>query len=172
MCFVLTLVDALADKAYGEQGYEYFSLSSQTRGPYPVSLPRLHASHVLVEAMKSFLIQEHALLMFLILPFAQVFGNVEKTIFLGPETKNNWPRDYPSSSDFHLDELSPSHPSIRRQLKASFSSAEHSSKGTETWLLLKRLEPGQRYEVRICWSATVGLYCYMRISNPLTGELP
>lgn len=33
--------------------------------------------------------------------------------------------------------------------------ASAGGKGTESWFLLEGLVPGQRYEVRVCWVATV-----------------
>jgi hypothetical protein len=52
--------------------------------------------------------------------------------------------------------ISPLHPTVRTRLNASFPT-NTASKGTATWVLLDGLSPGARYEVRICWLATVGI---------------
>lgn len=82
-------------------------------------------------------------------------GNVEKTIFLGPASISI-PSGHPNLKDLYLDVLSPplSRLSLRRQIPASFPTPTD-PRGNETWLLLEGLEGGRRYEVRICWVATV-----------------
>ena len=84
-----------------------------------------------------------------------VQGNVEKTIFLGPEAIQI-PQQHPSLQDLELETLSPSRPDLRRQLSAEFPKPS-TPKGTEAWFLLEGLKQHQRYEVRICWAATVSL---------------
>ena len=84
-----------------------------------------------------------------------VQGNVEKTIFLGPEAIQI-PQQHPSLQDLKLESLSPSEPVLRRQLSAAFPKPS-TPKGTEAWFLLEGLKQYQRYEVRICWAATVSL---------------
>lgn len=84
-----------------------------------------------------------------------VLGNVEKAIFLGPEPVDiHNPQQQPNIDSLRLEVLSPLNTQLRRQLSASFPSST-SPKGTEAWFLLDRLRPKQRYEVRICWAATV-----------------
>lgn len=82
-------------------------------------------------------------------------GNVEKTIFLAPPSISI-PSGHPNLNDLHLDVLSTplSRLSLRRQVPASFPTLTD-PRGNETWLLLEGLEEGRRYEVRICWVATV-----------------
>lgn len=82
-------------------------------------------------------------------------GNVEKTIFLAPPSISI-PSGHPNLQDLYLDVLSTplSLLSLRRQLPASFPTPTH-PRGNETWLLLEGLEEGRRYEVRICWAASV-----------------
>lgn len=82
-------------------------------------------------------------------------GNVEKTIFLAPPSVSI-PLGRPNLEDLYLDVLSTplSLLSLRRQLPASFPTPANPG-GNETWLLLEGLEEGRRYEVRICWMATV-----------------
>ncbi|KAF2128852.1 hypothetical protein P153DRAFT_265987, partial [Dothidotthia symphoricarpi CBS 119687] len=81
-----------------------------------------------------------------------VNANVEKTIFLGPRpvTLPNVP---PSLDDLRLHTLSPLQPILATQLSVHFPS-EHAPRGLESWYLLRGLEDGRRYEVRICWPAT------------------
>ena len=89
----------------------------------------------------------------LILWIAVVLGNVEKTIFLGPAA-------VPASQQrqqldlLRLDVLQPSRSMLRRQLKSTFPTRSD-PKGTASWFLLEGLTEGQRYEVRVCWLATV-----------------
>ncbi|KAK0704722.1 hypothetical protein B0H67DRAFT_649139 [Lasiosphaeris hirsuta] len=93
---------------------------------------------------------------FLTLPFLcwsqKALANVEKTIFLGP-TPIPIPSANPSLDALHLDDLSPTASSRKVQLESQFPTDTHPL-GISTWLLLKDLEEGRRYEVRICWAAT------------------
>lgn len=85
----------------------------------------------------------------------QVLANVEKTIFLAPPAISISP-SHPNLEDLFLDVLTPA-PSrwrLRRQVAASFATSTD-PRGNETWLLLEGLEEKRRYEVRICWAATV-----------------
>lgn len=91
-------------------------------------------------------------LLLCILP-GPAFANVEKTVFLAPATIHV-PTDHPNLDDLQIDAFSPLQSSLRLHLDAAFPSAER-SKGVESWYLLDNLNQGQRYEVRICWSATV-----------------
>ncbi|KLU91548.1 hypothetical protein MAPG_10066 [Magnaporthiopsis poae ATCC 64411] len=84
----------------------------------------------------------------------QAAANVEKTIFLGPQTINV-PQQGPTFDNLHLDVLSPAADlAIRTRLQAEFPNSTSGSRGKATWLLLDDLTPGQRYEVRVCWAAT------------------
>ena len=88
-----------------------------------------------------------------IIPFAA--ANVEKTIFLGPPPVNI-PTQKPTLSDLNLPSLTPGNSSIRTELDRVFPSGPPDPvAGQATWLLLDNLVPGQRYEVRVCWSAVV-----------------
>ncbi|KAL4979409.1 hypothetical protein BDW66DRAFT_102391 [Aspergillus desertorum] len=76
-------------------------------------------------------------------------ANVEKAIFIAPSAL---------STDSTLDELglerlTPASGMLRTTLNASFPT-DAQRQGTDSWYLLKNLNPGQRYEVRICWLAT------------------
>jgi hypothetical protein len=82
-----------------------------------------------------------------------VKANVEKTIFLAPSPVV-LPDVRPSLEDLHLHALSHTQTILPTQLPVQFPSkaAPH---GLESWHLLQHLEAGRRYEVRICWPATV-----------------
>ncbi|RVX73608.1 hypothetical protein B0A52_02497 [Exophiala mesophila] len=80
-----------------------------------------------------------------------VVANTEKVVFVAPTAE-------PLPSDASIDNLlltsfSEPFPSARTYINASFPTKD-SEKGTETWFLLEQLQPGRRYEVRICWLAT------------------
>ncbi|MCJ1363892.1 hypothetical protein MMC16_003001 [Acarospora aff. strigata] len=79
-------------------------------------------------------------------------ANVEKVIFLGPESIAI-PTGHPNLDDLSLDRISPVQSSLRTQLAAEFPH-ENSPKGRVSWFLLEGLEPGRRYETRVCWAAT------------------
>lgn len=80
-------------------------------------------------------------------------ANVEKTIFLGPEPVNI-PNQQPSLSTLNIDTLTPEDWSLRTHLDATFPTEEF-KRGSSSWFILDNLTEGQRYEVRICWLATV-----------------
>jgi len=89
-----------------------------------------------------------------ILWFINVSANVEKVIFSAPDAQPK-PQDA-SIDNLLLTPLSESYPSVRTYINASFPT-NTSVKGTESWFLLDGLIPRRRYEVRICWLATVCL---------------
>lgn len=92
-----------------------------------------------------------------------VHGNVEKTIFLAPEAIQI-SQQHPNLEDLKLEVLSSSNPTLRRQLSAAFPKPT-SPKGIAAWFLLDKLTQHQRYEVRICWAATVSLWTLMSHSS-------
>ncbi len=92
-----------------------------------------------------------------------VLGNVEKTIFLAPEAIDI-PQQHPHLDDLNLEALSPLDWSLRRELYAAFPKVEK-PKGIEAWFLLDGLRSRQRYELRICWAATVGRTMRLPISS-------
>lgn len=83
----------------------------------------------------------------------RVLANVEKTVFVAPPAISI-PTAHPNLDDLSLIPLSPLHLSVRTRLNASFPT-DDAANGSEHWLLLDGLSPGARYEVRICWLATV-----------------
>lgn len=74
-------------------------------------------------------------------------ANTEKAIFLAPATSEL------KSLNRSLDTLTPAVPKLRKSLPVAFPT-DDLPYGTEFWFLLRDLNPGQRYEVRVCWAAT------------------
>lgn len=96
-------------------------------------------------------------------------ANVEKTIFVAP-APNPIPPENRGHNDLGLERLSPSDHMVRTMLNASFPT-EDAPRGTESWFYLEDLHPGRRYEVRICWLATVSTvtrFCIRRCTELLT----
>jgi hypothetical protein len=87
----------------------------------------------------------------------RVNANVEKTIFLGPSAVV-LPHVQPSLNDLRLHSLSHLQTILPTVLPVHFPS-ETAPHGREFWYLLQHLEAGRRYEVRICWPATVSQLC-------------
>jgi hypothetical protein len=99
----------------------------------------------------------YALAPLLTLLLQTAHANVEKTIFLAPTPSPLSSSNItPDLSDLGLDLLSPENNILRTNLNASFPSTAKPD-GAESWFLLEGLNPGQRYEVRVCWLATVSL---------------
>ena len=92
-------------------------------------------------------------LLFLTFFSGYAHANTEKTIFLAPP-----PIDLPSYStrlaNLPLANLTPDNSSLRTRLSVSFPTP-HQPRGNTSVYLLGDLTPGQRYEVRVCWAATV-----------------
>lgn len=84
-------------------------------------------------------------------------ANVEKAIFLGPSAIKI-PHKSPTIEDLHIDILTPEHSTLRTHIEAEFPT-EQSRQGKASWYLLDHLEENRRYEVRICWAATVSICC-------------
>lgn len=80
-------------------------------------------------------------------------ANVEKTIFTAPDSIN-FGDARPNLMDLRLDILSSKRLSTRTVLPVIFPT-EKQPRGLSSWYTLDSLRPGQRYEVRICWAATV-----------------
>ncbi|KAI3340351.1 hypothetical protein F4824DRAFT_418553 [Ustulina deusta] len=87
----------------------------------------------------------------LILPY--VWGNTEKTIFLGPSPVDLKSKTYPTLDYLRLARLNPDKFTVRTHLKAEFPGSGL-RRGTPSWFVLHNLTEGQRYEVRVCWAAT------------------
>jgi hypothetical protein len=83
-------------------------------------------------------------------------ANVEKTVFLAPSPVT-LPHEPPSLDTLRLDVLDPADLSIlATSLPVQFPSSS-APRGLESWYLLRALDGSRRYEVRICWPATVSL---------------
>jgi len=82
-----------------------------------------------------------------------VNANVEKTVFLGPSPVT-LQHVRPGLDDLGLQVLTPSDTVLSTRLRLQFPT--HSlPRGLESWYLLRQLDGARRYEVRICWPATV-----------------
>ncbi|KAL4952220.1 hypothetical protein BDW69DRAFT_24697 [Aspergillus filifer] len=90
-----------------------------------------------------------------LLAFA-AYANVEKTIFLAPPASSLPGTDIvPDDLLVGLPRLTHSNGFLRTKLNASFPNPEDAEdRGTDSWFFLEGLNPGQRYEVRVCWLAT------------------
>ena len=86
--------------------------------------------------------------------FPAALGNVEKTIFLGPKAINIPNHNQPNLDALRLEALSPKKSVHRLRLRAEFPT-EDLPQGIPAWFLLYGLTYGKRYEVRVCWAATV-----------------
>jgi hypothetical protein len=84
---------------------------------------------------------------------ASALANTEKAIFLGPKTVTI-PPTHPNLEDLNVDTLTPDDWAVRTHVEARFPT-DASHHGKATWLVLDELTEGQRYEVRLCWAATV-----------------
>jgi hypothetical protein len=82
-----------------------------------------------------------------------VNANVEKTIFLGPSAVT-FPDARPSLDDLHLRSISSREPVLATRLSVQFPSGPKPH-GLDSWYILSDLEADRRYEVRVCWPATV-----------------
>ena len=58
------------------------------------------------------------------------------------------PDSGPDLDSLRLTSLTPTNTKVRTSLPVTFQ-------GDDSWYLLQRLKEGQRYEVRVCWAATV-----------------
>lgn len=80
-------------------------------------------------------------------------ANTEKAIFVAPEPITI-PSTHPNLDDLHVHTLTPGRWAVRTHVEAQFPSTAAPA-GKATWVLLDELTEGQRYEVRVCWAATV-----------------
>lgn len=88
--------------------------------------------------------------------FACASANVEKRIFLAPG-ETTIPQNQLNLDQLHLETLTPARPILRRQLKAAFPTGNE-PQGPASWFLLDSLSQHQRYEIRVCWLATVSSF--------------
>ncbi|KAF8468289.1 hypothetical protein BDZ91DRAFT_722380 [Kalaharituber pfeilii] len=102
--------------------------------------------------------------------FSCALANVEKLIFIPTST------DFTPLSDgphVKLDlRLSPASPRLWTSLNTSFPEfANTRIGGFETWVALEGLNPGQRYELRICWAAISSSDFTLRLHAPADAAL-
>ncbi|EMD59185.1 hypothetical protein COCSADRAFT_164769 [Bipolaris sorokiniana ND90Pr] len=81
-----------------------------------------------------------------------VNANVEKTIFLGPHAAA-FSNALPSIDTLVSSALSPASSILSTRIPVEFPT-ESAPRGLESWYLVRRLDHGRRYEVRVCWPAT------------------
>lgn len=82
-----------------------------------------------------------------------VGANTEKVIFTAPSITTLGDAR-PNLLDLHLETLTPHKFTLRTSLPVDFPS-DQQTKGVQSWYLLQGLNQGQRYELRVCWPATV-----------------
>ncbi|KAF2168134.1 hypothetical protein M409DRAFT_53447 [Zasmidium cellare ATCC 36951] len=90
-------------------------------------------------------------------------ANTEKTIFIAPSAIT-LPDAEPQLDALNLDTLTYSHSKLRRSLNVAFPS-EEAARGLDSWYLLRGLNEGQRYEVRICWAAIQPTEFWLNVYN-------
>lgn len=117
----------------------------------------------------------------LIISFAllipQAVANTEKVIFKAPTPDEKTTFDAPGTEDVSqytlrrlawyladLPKLTHDNFTLDTHIERGFSNASFPS-GPETWVLLDDLNPGTRYEARVCWAATVRIL-------PMLSETP
>ena len=83
----------------------------------------------------------------------QITANTEKTIFSAPEL-TSLSQSGPSLAALQVEALSPARSQIRTAVPVVFGDTVNSH-GNQSWYILSNLTPGRRYEVRVCWPATV-----------------
>ncbi|EUC43884.1 hypothetical protein COCMIDRAFT_99647 [Bipolaris oryzae ATCC 44560] len=81
-----------------------------------------------------------------------VNANVEKTIFLGPRAAA-LSNALPSIDTLASSALSPASFILPTRIPVDFPT-ESAPRGLESWYLVRRLDHGRRYEIRLCWPAT------------------
>lgn len=79
-------------------------------------------------------------------------ANTEKVIFSAPPTETLSELYDLKEEVFQI--INTANPSLRASLPVSFPTIDR-PKGLDSWYRLERLEEGRRYEVRVCWAATV-----------------
>lgn len=88
----------------------------------------------------------------LLLQTSRSLCNTEKVIFIAPAAIKI-PTAHPTIEDLHIHTLTPHSSTQQTHIRAEFPT-NITQKGAATWLLLDKLQAGQRYEVRVCWAAT------------------
>lgn len=81
-------------------------------------------------------------------------ANVEKIIFKGPAPLSIH-SEGPSLQNLQLLTINPTNATLRTPIQPMWASEELPA-GTTSWFIMHNLTEGQRYELRLCWAATVG----------------
>lgn len=112
------------------------------------------ASHAPSHCLRPSKMRATAWLLYILGSISTVCANVEKTIFLGPSAIA-LPNARPGLDELVVDTLEPVElPILATQLSVKFPT-ESTPRGVDSWYLLRGLEEGRRYEVRVCWPAFV-----------------
>ena len=111
------------------------------------------------------------LLLYLAIYILPSSANVEKTIFIAPHTVT-LPAIGDSTFDRILDSITPQNNTLRYSLPAAFVKTPTAldsrlQEDTYAWFLLSHLTPYQRYELRLCWTATVSFATHRMEILPL-----
>ena len=85
--------------------------------------------------------------------FHLALGNVEKIIFKGPSPLAI-PSEGPSLENLQLLTINPANATLRTPIQPMWRDEEFPA-GTTSWFIMHNLTEGQRYELRLCWAATV-----------------
>jgi hypothetical protein len=96
-------------------------------------------------AQQTYMMRQLLFLLFTFIITRVALANTEKVIFIAPPAPLE-------SLESHraLETLSPSRPAVRRiEVQLSFE------RPTETFFALESLDIGRKYEVRVCWPASV-----------------
>jgi hypothetical protein len=83
---------------------------------------------------------------------SRTIANTEKVIFLAPTDVH----EPAALASLCLPSLTPEQPALYTQLPIyALEGGQVDKRATQDWYLLSQLRAGQRYEVRVCWAATV-----------------
>ncbi|KAF3174820.1 hypothetical protein TWF788_008623 [Orbilia oligospora] len=98
-------------------------------------------------------------------------ANTEKIIFSVPDSPNSALESVIDEPKFNVIGLlspaeSPEKLLLRTELPREFPS-ESAPHGIDSWVHLKGLKPGARYEARICWAATAPSDFWLSVHSPL-----
>lgn len=102
-------------------------------------------------------------LLLLLLFVVPALANTEKVVFVAPEDIT-LPNSQHALDSLLLHTLSPAHPTVRSRIPVVFADDKH-PRGNSSWYLLEDLVQGRRYELRICWAATVSSR-FLQLLNP------
>jgi hypothetical protein len=95
-----------------------------------------------------------SLLCLFVLLIASALANTEKAIFTAPDA-TSFTDSNPSLDVLQLQSFTHIDNTLRTSLNVVFP-GEETPQGSDHWFLLRDLNPQQRYELRVCWAATVG----------------